>query len=758
MQRSPARSPGAAPSPFVGLGRWIAARPRAVASALAVATLAAGIFGAPVSEQLEAGGLDVPGSESDHASKRLHERLGVMSPDLVAMLHEPERDVRDPQYVTTVLDGLERLFEEEAVANIVSHYDTGLDSLVSRDGHRSVLLIELTGTQGERVAALPRVEQVLRELFPGVEIGGQIPAEALAQQIASEDIRKAEMVALPLAAALTLLFFRSVVAALLPLAIGAFAMALSVAAIRLLSGFLDISIFSLNISAFLGLGLSIDYALLAVQRFREEMAQGKTVADALAETVDTAGRAVWVSGLTVMVSLAVLLVVPLPLVRSIALGGILAVANAVVGALVLLPALLGWLGPNVNRFAIGRTPERARPSRAWAGIGRLAIRYPWWTAGCCTALLVFAALPVLRMRAAMPDTTMFPPGSEVRLVDERLSNPVEFDPSGASALQIVLETDGPILQPANLRRIQSYLETLAQVPGIASIDTALDALDPGELGADGLVTTSDPDLLTELDRTVDHDLTLINAQGRYSFRANESAASVVAVRALPHPGRRLEVAGPTAALVDVNNILSSRALLVGVLVVTWNLGVLFAAFRSVLVPLKATIMNVLSLGASFGVLVWVFQEGHLAGVLGFEPPGGIEPTIPLILAAVIFGLSMDYEVFLLSRIQEEFRRDGDNPRSIVAGLAHTGRVISSAALILVVIFGAFAGGQLVFVKEIGVGTAVAIAIDVTLVRALLVPATMRLLGRYNWWAPRWLGGGSVPQPAQVAGQAAPTSV
>jgi predicted RND superfamily exporter protein len=346
------------------------------------------------------------------------------------------------------------------------------------------------------------------------------------------------------------------------------------------------------------------------------------------------------------------------------------------------------------------------------------------------------------MRAVMPDTRMFPPDSEVRRVDERISDPAEFDPSGASALQIVLETDGPVLKPANLRRIQSYLQALAKVPGIARIDTPLRKLDPDRLGPDGLVTTRDPDLLTALARSVDGDLTLIIGEGTHSFRANESAASVVAVRSLPHPGRRLEVAGPTAVLVDVREALASRALLVGVLVVTWNLGVLFAAFRSVLVPLKAVIMNVLSLGASFGVLVWVFQDGNLAGLLGFEPPGGIEPTIPPILAAVIFGLSMDYEVFLLSRIQEEFRHHGDNLRSIVAGLSYTGRVISSAALIMLVTIGAFAGGKLLFVKEVGVGTAVAIAIDVTIVRALLVPATMRLLGRYNWWAPRWLGGGT----------------
>jgi trehalose monomycolate/heme transporter len=731
-------------SAFTRLGHAVCARPRAVAALMAIAAVAAGGYGAHVSERLLAGGIDVPGSESERAAKRLTERLGIAEGDVVAMLHSPDRDVRDPEFVSTVLDGLEQLYDDPAVIGAVTFYDTGLHALVSRDGHRTIALIELAGTTSERIAELPRVEQLLREIFPGVEISGPIPAEALAQSIAERDIARAEMFALPLAALLTLLFFRSVVAALLPIAIGAFAMAVSVAVIRLLSNFLEISIFSLNVSAFLGLGLSIDYALLAVQRFREEMARHRSTVDAVTRTLDTAGRAVFVSGLTVMVSMAMLFIVPLPLVRSVALGGILAVANALIGALVMLPALLAWLGPRVNRGALGRAPEAAGPSRAWASVGEFANRYPWLTAGSCTLLLLLAALPVLRMRPAMPDATTFPRGSEVRSVDERIADPAQFDPSGAAALQIVLETDGPVLAPDTLRRVQAYLKTLAALPGIAAIDTALDALDPSQVGGDGLVTTSDPDLLTELGHTVDRDLTLINAQGTQSFRTNAAAQLVERVRALPHPGRRLEVTGPTASLVDVNDTLARYALLVVIGVVGWNLAVLFTAFQSVLVPLKAALMNILSLAASFGVLVWVFQDGNLAGLLRFEPPNGIEPTIPLMLAAIVFGLSMDYEVFLLSRIQEEYREHGDNARSIVAGLAHTGRVISSAALILLVVIGAFAAGELVFVKEIGVGMSAAIALDVTLVRALLVPATMRLLGRWNWWAPRWLGGGTEP--------------
>jgi len=747
MNRPPGAAPSARRGPYASLGRWVSGRPRSVAVVVALAAAAAGLYGAPVAERLHAGGLEVPGSESARTAAQLEERLQVGHADLVAILYSPDRDVRDPQYVSFVLDGLDRLFDVEGVSHVVSHYDTGIASLVSRDGHRTVLIVALEGSAAEKVAELPEVERSLREIFPGVQIGGHIPAEAVAQDIAKRDIRNAELVAIPFAALLALLFFRSAVAALLPIAIGAFALALCVAVIRLLAGFAEISIFALNVCAFLGLGLSIDYALLAVQRFREELARGGGIAEAVATTLDTAGRSVFVSGLTVMVSLAVLLLVPLPLVRSVALGGMLAVASAVLGALVLLPALLAWLGPRVDRLSLGRSAVQAGPSRAWERVGRLAVAHPWPIAIGCTLLLLLVAQPAWRMRSAMPDTTTFPPEAEVRRVDEQLSDPAQFDPSGASGMQIALETDGPVLKPENLRQIQRYLVALAKVPGVASVESPLGALDPRQVGEDGLVYTTDPDLLTAIDRTVDGDLALINAEGSHSFRSNAAGAAVEAVRALPHPGRKLGVTGPTAAMVDVNETLEGHALEVASLVVGWNLLVLFWAFRSVLVPLKAAAMNALSLGASFGVLIWVFQDGNLAGLLAFEPPGGIEPTIPLILVAVIFGLSMDYEVFLLSRIQEEYRRDGDNARSIVAGLAYTGRVISSAALILLVVIGAFAAGQLVYVKEIGVGLASAIALDVTLVRALLVPATMRLLGRWNWWAPRWLGGGtSAPPP------------
>jgi uncharacterized membrane protein YdfJ with MMPL/SSD domain len=715
----------------------VSARPRSVALAFALVSLAAGLYGADAARHLQAGGLDVPGSESHRAAESLTTRLRLGAPDVVAVLERKDADVRDSAFAAVVLDGSERLVEDPGVATITSYFDTGLPSLVSRDGRRTLLLVDLRGSQAEQIATFERLAPQFREVFPGIELGGRIPGESLAQEVANRDIARAELFAVPFAALLTLIFFRSVVAAALPIAIGGFALASSAAVARGLAGFTDVSIFALSVSSFLGLGLSIDYALLIVQRFREELERTSDLRDALGTTLDTAGRAVWVSGGTVMVSLLVLLIVPVPLLRSIALGGMLAVATAVVGSLALLPALLAWLGPNVNRLRVGSV-ALSGPSPFWARIGEVSMRHPLLTAGSCSAVLLAIALPALRMEAVLPDARTLPAGSEVRRVDALLGDPTVFDPSGASAIQVVVRTRGPVLEATNLRLVHEYLAALRGVPGVSEARTPL-----ASLGADGVAAVEPAkreEIEMQLARTVHEDLALVTAQGTDSWRSPEAGATVSAIRALPHPGLEVEVGGPTALLVDIRSTLKSYGALVALLVVAWNLVVLFAAFRSVLVPIKAVFMNALSLAASYGLLVLVFQDGHLASLLDFEPPGGIEATIPLIMAAVVFGLSMDYEVFLLSRIREEYLRHGDNQRSIVAGLANTGRIITSAALILLVVIGAFAAGELIYVKEIGVGMAGAIALDVTLVRALLVPATMRLLGHWNWWAPAWLGG------------------
>jgi RND superfamily putative drug exporter len=747
------RSDASLDSIFARLGSWIAERPRAVLAVFALLLAAAAAYGASAASHLPAGGFEVPGSESDRAVREAERNFGIGSADVLALYRNPEGSARDIQFSTRILDVLDRVVQDENVVGATSVYNTAEETLVSRDGSETLVIVSLAGSNADKLRALANVEAELRDVEPPTEvaIGGHVAASLEAQEIARADITAAELIALPIAAVLTLLFFRSAVAALLPIAIGGFALASCAAIMRLGSGFTEIAIFALNVAAFLGLGLSIDYSLLLVQRFRQELGRGLSVRDAVATSLDTAGRAVWVSGLAVIVSLAVLIGCPVGILRSVAIGGVLATATALIGALLLLPAVLAWLGPRVNAGAVGRSAEETGPSPFWRRVGELSMRHPIATALGCAAVLIALASPALEMKSVLPDARIFPQGSEVRRVDEALGDAARFDPGGASAMQMIVTTQGSPLGPANLRKLREYAAQLAAVPGVRGVRSAFETLDPDALGEAGLARAiaKDP-VATQLAHTVHDDVSLFVVTGEHPWRSAAAASTLESVRGVPHPGLHVLIGGPTAQMVDLKHELRSYGRIAAVLVIGWNFLMLLLAFRSVVVPLKAVLMNVLSLGASYGLLVWIFQQGHLSGLLGFEPLEGIDPTIPLVMFAVVFGLSMDYEVFLLSRIREEWLRSGDNRESVISGLAHTGRIITSAALILLVVIGSFAAGQLVYVQQIGVGIGSAIALDVTLVRALLVPATMQLLGRWNWWAPRWLHLSAPPKVARPA--------
>jgi RND superfamily putative drug exporter len=754
----PPTAPPPLPSagPFVAIGAWVAGRPRELAAAFAVLFVLSAVLAASASRRLPAGGFDVPGSDSDRVTELSEQRLGIGKPDLVLLYRRTDGgDMRTSQAAALVLDALDAVLDDPDVLGATSYYDTSLDSLVSRDGRQALVLVSLEGDDAAKVQVFRRIEAALRAMDPGLslEIGGQVAAAALAQTVAARDVRKAESWALPIAALFMLYFFRSVVAALLPVLAGVVAVGVGSALVALAGQLFTVSIFALSVCAFLGLGLSIDYALLIVQRFREELGLGRSTREAVVVTLDTAGRAVWVSGLTVAVSLAVMTWVPVPLLRSVAVGGVLAVAGALLSALLLLPALLVWLGPRVNRLAVTRG-NVAGPSPFWRRVGGLSMRHPVATALLSSAVLLAVASPALRMQSTVPDARMFGRDSEVRRVEDTIGDPAVFDPGGAAAIQILVQTGGSLLDSEQLEAVHRFLADVAALPGVSELRTPLLDLDPA-LSADALArVAASAELAPALARTVHHDLALVTAVSAHPWRTRQAAATVEAVRAIPHPGLGVMVGGTTAQLVDSRGALRDYGGIAAVLVVSWNLTILLGAFRSLVVPIKAVLMNVLSLGASYGILVWVFQEGHLAGWLGFEPLGGIDPTIPLVMFAVVFGLSMDYEVFLLSRIQEEYRRLGDNRASVIEGLARTGRTISSAALILFVVIGAFAAGDLVYMKQLGVGMGSALLLDVTLVRALLVPATMQLLGRFNWWAPRWLsdppaGATGVPRAARA---------
>jgi RND superfamily putative drug exporter len=457
--------------------------------------------------------------------------------------------------------------------------------------------------------------------------------------------------------------------------------------------------------------------------------------------MDTAGRAVWVSGLAVAICLLALLQVPMVVLRSIAIGGAVVVGAALVGALLLLPALLAWLGPNVNRGAIGRAPEQIAPSRFWHRVGTLSMRHPFATALACVALLATLASPALRLKSAMPDSRALPAGYDARTIDERLSDPARFDPGAAAAIPVLVSTPAPATDPESLRALRAFTARIEALPGVTGVRSAFAELDPALPEAERARRSAREPTASLLQRTVDGDTALLVVSHAHSWRSPEAAALVAALRALPHPGLERGVGGSTAQTLDQVRALRVHGTAAVLTIAATSFVILFLAFRSIAVPLKAIAMNVLSLGASYGLLVWVFQDGHGVRWLGAEPLDGIDSTVPLVMFAVIFGLSMDYEVFLLSRIREEWLRTRDNRASVIEGLARTGRIITSAALILLVVVGAFASGDLVYVKQMGLGMAAAIALDVTLVRALLVPATMQMLGDWNWWLPRWLRGG-----------------
>src|SRR5262245_40390280 len=390
-----------APTPFTRLGAWVGARPRTVAALFAVLLAVSAVYAASVAQRLPAGGFDVPGSDSFRVSAVSQDRLGVGKPDLVLLYRRTDGgDMRTPQAAALVTDALDPVLADEDVLGVTSFYDTSLASLVSRDGRTALVLLSMVGDDARKVQVFRRIEPVLRDTVPelSLEIGGNAAAAALAQEVAANDVRKAESIALPLAALLMLFFFRSGVAALLPVLIGGLCVAAASALVGVVSYAVEISIFALNVCAFLGLGLSIDYALLLVQRFREELALGRPVNEAVVVTMNTAGRAVWVSGMTVAVSLLVLVWVPVPLLRSVALGGVLAVITALMGALVALPALLAWLGPRVNRLAVASTADSG-PSPFWHRVGMLSMRHPVSTALLCGAVLIGLGSPALRMKS-----------------------------------------------------------------------------------------------------------------------------------------------------------------------------------------------------------------------------------------------------------------------------------------------------------------------------------------------------------------------
>jgi RND superfamily putative drug exporter len=626
----------------------------------------------------------------------------------------------DPRFIDGMNAALAALRSDPRIVSVVTADSVPAASaaaLRSKDGKRALANVTVKGTTTAAEGFFSQLRGLVRTDAFEVLPTGNIPLNGDINAALDRDLQRAEFVSLPLAFVLLLVVFGSAAAALLTLGVGILVIVAGIGATFALARAIDVSQYALNIVTLIGLGVAIDYSLFIVSRFREELASGKNVEDAVSIALATAGRAILFSGLTVAIGLAGMLFYPGTFLVSLGVSGSLVVAAAVLYGLTFLPALLSILGP---RAAAWRLPlPRGRSSGGvWHSIATTVMRRPVLVLVPTIALIAVAASPFTQLRLASADATILPPTIESRRGYDVLVN--EFPGQGQSTVTVVARFPD---DPLNHRAVLDDLRTrLAALPNVLRVDMPLSPTGP--------------------------HIALLSVRTASTAQSDEARAIVGAARAQSLDGGTVLVTGQTAFDVDAVSYLVERTPIAVGFVTLTTMVALFFLLGSVVLPIKAVAMNALSVSASFGALVWMIQQGHLANVLNFTPQS-IEPSLPVIMFCIMFGLSMDYEVLLLSRIQEEYRRTGDNLAAVAMGLERSGRLITGAAAIMVGVFVAFALADVVIIKSVGIGLTIAVLLDATLVRALVVPATMRLLGRANWWAPWRFGHGLHPGPASA---------
>lgn len=696
-------------------------RRRLVLVLTAVALALAGAYGGGVAGSLSGGGFDDAGAESSLAATALEESFATGEPDLVLVATATSGTVDDPLIAAAGADLTNRLAADPDVTEAASYWSLGSPPpLRSDDGGDALVLVRLAGDEDEVEQAATR----LIETYEGsagpltVAAGGRAAVFAEVGETIEQDLLRAELIVLPITLLLLLFVFRSVVAALLPLAVGVMTVLGTFAVLQVLSGLTEVSIYALNLTTALGLGLAIDYSLFVVSRFREELAGGLAPGEATVRTIRTAGPTVAFSATTVAISLAALLVFPLAFLRSFAYAGIAVAALAALAAVVVLPALLAVLGHRVDALAVRRRPATVVGAGTWHRIATWVMRRPVGVATAAVAVLVLLGTPFLGIRFGLPDDRVLPPGNEVRAVQDVLRS--EFTGGETGAVEVVALTADPAEDT-----VSAYAAELSSLPGVARVDAVTGSYVDG-------ASVAEPGPAAA--RFASPDGTWFNVVPTVEPLSPEGEALVGEVRSLEAPFPVL-VGGPSAELVDAKDAIFDRVPLAAAFIAIVTFVVLFLMFGSLLVPFKAVVLNLLSLTATFGAMVWIFQDGNLAGALDFTATGTIDTTMPILMFCIAFGLSMDYEVFLLSRIKEEHDRGADTTTSVALGLERTGRIVTAAARLMAVVFVAFGTSGVTFLKLFGLGLALAVVIDAFVIRSLLVPAFMALAGNANWWAP-----------------------
>lgn len=675
------------------------------------------VFGVRVFGAMASAGFSDPASHSSRVAEILPEEFGAVDPVVILAIETPTSPQADASAAQELLD---RVGAIDGVDEVVSYWSTGgAEPFLGTDGRTARALVIATD-QADREAVSAAVVDAVAGAQGDLMVyafGGDVVGNAFNEQI-SGDLAVAESIAVPITAILLVFVFGSVVAAGLPFLVAGGTILGSFLVLYLISRFTDVSIFALNLVTGLGLALGIDYALLVINRFREELRARDSVPEAVAATVASAGRTVFVSGVAVAVALASLLIFPQYFLRSFAYAGIAVSLLAVIGALTAIPALLAILGPNVNRIKVRRGDLAPRDDGGWARVARFVMRRPWPVMLATITVLLVLAAPALGAVFGQVDERALPADNPVAQAGEVLRE--RFPDSSGSSFDIVLREAG---SPAE---VQAYAIELSQLPEVDRVTTPVDIV------VDGAVVAPNPDGATW---SVGDDVRLDAVS---SVRPIDPAgeALVAGIRAVPAPAGETLVGGLAAQWSDATAGVTDRVWIVALWLALTTLIILFLFTGSVLIPIKAIVLNVLSLAATLGALVWVFQGGHLTWLTGeYTATGTVDMSTLALIAVIAFALSMDYEVFMLSRIKEEHDAGKSTTDAVALGLQRTGRIVTAAALLIAIVFASFLTSGATNIKQLGFGVTVAILLDATVVRALLVPAFMRIAGNANWWAP-----------------------
>jgi RND superfamily putative drug exporter len=733
---------------FRSLGAFVTKRSWWVLAFAIIFIGVAASYGTSVFGRLDSGGFAGQRFESYQALQEITDHFGGSQSLIVLFQSRNGLVVTDPAYQAAVERTLQVAKQDHNVTSITDFYTTHSPQLISRDHRSTFAVVNVGGSLAQATVATKQLRPRLTSNLLNVQTGGTLGINQDFNTQISKDLAKAETISFIFLAVLLVVVFRSLVAALLPLMLGGVGVLGAFLVVRLLTNVMTISQYAINVIILLGLGLSIDYSLFMVSRFREELRRQPAPA-ALMTTMQTAGRTVFFSGLTVILSLLGLLIFPINFLQSMGIGASAAVVVAMAAALTVLPAIMSLLGNRINALSFGRvrrdyqaiknhTPVAGERRSIWYRVAQVAMWRPVLTIGLIVVPLSFLSQYFFVANFSSADYRSLPVGTQSRQVAEALNN--NFPGGNNNPIQIVIQAPAGALTTSTLQDLQSYTAAIGRLPGVTQVSSILTLqpllpLPQYALGYSGPAARAGVRQAAAGFASGDYEL--VNVSYNSAYDQSLARTLVQQIRTQSHSASwDVKVGGTTASLVDLLASLSHYAPYAVGIVAAALFILLMVMFGSVVIPLQALFVNALSLSATFGVLVWIFQEGHLTHLLDFTSVGSIDATQPVLIFGIAFGLSMDYSVFLLSRIKEQYDQSGEIGTAIAEGLQKTGPIITSAAALFIVVVAAFATSAIPLIKQIGVGLAVAVFLDAFLIRMLLIPAIMRLCGRANWWGPQ----------------------